>query len=259
MVQVVGDQGYTEQPRRRRWSRELGWQTVREWRGPVESVTALVPSLMAYADEIEVEEGVPAKVTAYISDDDSGGAPQDREELELDGNDLERPLELHPWWKANVTNYDAWVAAVAVLKSDIEGQVRGVGVPQEGRKIEPKHNDYDDEFGTQNVNRLRDCLLVDTQNYSAAQYVLRHTVHAGSRSAYKASMAGVNRVVSSADLPSNADAKFNLPPDVEWLKKPPHVQRVGMRYRITQEYWAAKQWLWLYGGTADLSDVTAEG
>jgi hypothetical protein len=243
---VIGDSGATEQAQKRRWSQERGWQTVRTWVGPVAAIRTLVPSLTSSADEVEVTESSPAEVVAYFGDDGVSGDPVVSEELELVGNDLERPLELHPWWKDNESSHPGFIKAVAQIRKDMDNPA--VDVPAK---------DYDTAFSCSQANKYRDCILIGTTSYVAAQYVLRHTVHSGTRSSYKASMSDVNKVVSSGSLPSHAKAKFSLPPTGEWLKKAPQVQRIGLRYRITQEYWHAAKWLFTYGGTGTASTETA--
>lgn len=90
-----GTDDFTEQPKQTRWQRGRGWETLREWQGPLDesqinTVTAAADA--AGAEEIAVVRGWPTVITAAIP---SGPAEDVDTEWSLEPYDLNKSLASH--------------------------------------------------------------------------------------------------------------------------------------------------------------------
>ena len=103
---VKGSQGFTEQPKKRKWTPEGGWVTEREWHGPnTDSVVrAQEEAVKALgAESISTDTGIPAIITASFSDNNNGGITVVDPDLsernavwELIPMQIDKLIETHP-------------------------------------------------------------------------------------------------------------------------------------------------------------------
>ena len=277
---VRGVNAFTEQPLRRRYRIENGWETVRTWKGPNTSslINAKEDELVTLgAQQIETTRGKPTIIEASFPDD-PGPTRSELIQMEADAEweliptDLSRRLGSH-----GVFNKSLGESPVAILRidGDIEQGIAG-GV------------DYEAIYTTAGeMNGYRDLKIAGTEEYLAWSFVLRKTMSSSKRSTYKidfqnngktdgwvvpwdaiqipssvkfiqpyvhmynsGAMGIPGAAVKSGTTPGWCDIYIN-----EWLQKPAGLISArggGMRkYHIVREWLGAIQWngLIYHGGT----------
>lgn len=82
-----------------------------------------------------------------------------------------------------------------------------------------------------------------------SSYSLRRTYTVSGRTTLAATYTGVNTVEAPPNI-STANTLIGVLPSGEWLKKGPVVRSLPRRkWHVQQEWWWAKQWAKVYGGT----------
>lgn len=219
----------------------------RRWEGPATDVNTFVGTSMpgGWTEWDSEENGDLAIVSAIYQTPDS--APSGDEGLvlrtwELDGNDLEQSLWVHP----EITSWMSGQSLTDILNNRriIERVVNGdqpLELPAPGEE-EP-------------FDRLIDRLIRGTESLTVAQYVLRKIELVVIGSSIVASHTNVNKQFTYAQLataePSLADQNLVAASGLtalKWLKRTPTVKRSNANlWEISLEYWGADVWdSWLY-------------
>lgn len=241
-----GSTDLLEQPKRRTWSMEAGWATVRTWVGPKEATEAWAFKLSTTAGVSQVEssdDGAVGTVSATYPDPQTPGTnPSLNVTWELIGNSLEKPLETH----SSIQSSDATIRGqLAKAKKYAMNPDEDLTPDQIAAKIAA----FDDK-----VKNWYALYSQGVTGYEVTYYVLRKTIKVASGDQVRASLSNGNKVEAPTGVPTDL---FDIPvdygdsaTDYTWLKRPPTVTYLGRgKYSIQQEWWGAKWSQILYGGT----------
>lgn len=258
---VVGNNIFHEQPEAKRLVDGV-WKRTRTWIGSdalvddkVDDVVALSPA----PEEVSVQRGFPAVIEAQFGDDgagaESGTDIAERTAVwELIGQDLEKPIELHPMFNTSGSS----TSAIEQMNEAIrKGTARGTN--------------WDTVFGNgSNAQKFVNYKLRGIDSFISFTYIIRKTIVFSSAVALRAefSTSQVNtipgKVCTYAQINVPARAKFEQPrvhtastsnpttwtdPTLDqWLIKAPSVkwQKGKQLWEFTREYWGAEKWADLY-------------
>lgn len=244
---VIGKQDMTEQPGRFREVNGVE-ATVREFRGPRDGIPGKMADLRVNAPLgtiFEVDSAAPASIimTSPTADD------RDLERnavWELIGNDLDKPLALHPYYKVSGTDASIIEEADAAIRKGTAGQV-----------------DWDTLHATLNIQHYVDLRLRGVDTFISFSYIVRKTLTFTEAREFEAAFDRVTDipggVISWRQVGVPPRAKFKQPkvrtwdPDdlkwenkflVEWLVKSPTIRWVKKpaSWSLVREYWGAELW-----------------
>lgn len=257
---VIGKNEMTEQPLRKRYS-DGKWQLIKSWRGPASLVDDKVTDVQSAESPEDIDVDVqPAATIAIAIGDANAGNVDDTAIWELLGQDLEKPLALHPYYNKSGASTDYIEEADEAIRKGIA-----------------RITDWDTLHAGFNIQHYVDCRLRGIDSYITSTYIVRKSVTFTTKTAYKAEFASAKdipgKVIAWTDLEIPASAKFDQPQvhtayfdgswkwkDLalnEWLVKSPQVRwHKGQRiWEVTREWWGAEKWLkYIYdGGTYEPS------
>jgi hypothetical protein len=228
-----------EQPSEREYNAQTGWRTVRRWRGTREACELFVPQLLNSVNSfrINVEDGSPmATIEGWVDNAQDGSSVDSEAQIttawEVFGNDLEKDIFDHPRFAALA------VGDREVLKSFRDGSL-----------------DYNEAAfqlsGAPDAADYLDALDSKQESYTVAQIVLRRTKSVASLAAVYCINSNANKTYTRAQLiaaegvPSAVITE--MPSTGKWLARTGQkAQQSNGRYQITQEWWHADTWSFLY-------------
>jgi hypothetical protein len=235
-VQILGYNGMTEQPRRRRKRMGEPAVDVRTWKGPKAMAERLAAALEAAGTaNVEISgNGAGRTVTAeFAASPEGGGGPNSGgEEIKwtCDFEVLNKPIETHPDFRHPAIARSLMVEIKKALDE------------HDSTKL----NDWAATGGT-NVREYVKRKLIGEDYYELYIYVVRKTTVTSIQSTIVASFTGINAVTKNDPTAKpNANpfgrARFKFPPG-EYKKCPPRVSDVGKgKVEIVEEWRQAEKW-----------------
>lgn len=219
----VKGQNLVEQKKRRTWSTDTGWATVRIWEGTQAGIDALAANLLNLGQAVSIDiSGSGAKYILSATYPDSGDQQgTDNQAIqsatwELYSNDIQQPIRTHPYFDPDENGGgDALRALYSKIDADIADGV------------------VEDTYGNAIADAYKNRAVKGVTHYLISQWVLRRTITAGRDTSIRASMSNVNKI----EAPPAPSAMLDNLPSLVWIKKSPQVTQRNNRYDIVQEWW----------------------
>ena len=255
---VVGPSDFVEQPKRTDETDGIE-TTIREWQGPASGVEDKIDEIKEELspDSISVEKSPRSVIIATFADvplDVAAMDPEDNAVWELIGQDLQKPLQVHPYYHTTDVAPSMIERADQMIRKGTAGSI-----------------DWDTEYGAafhmQHYVSLR---LFGIDSYIDFSYIIRKTYTFSNEADFKAEFSMPKdipgTVISWNDLVVPDRVKFEQPKVhhwdknaeawvdkllVEWLVKSPNVkqQKRPKGWQLIREYWGAEAWAkYIYDG-----------
>jgi len=277
--QVIGVNAFIEQAKKRTFSRQNGWATVRTWIGPKAKAEAKADELeLDGAESIDVQEGVPAIITATYPDDAGDTRDEDNQAeanaiWEIQCSEMEKDLRTHGKFNKSISS----APVLALIDKELEQGI-AIGASSYGSK------DYDTLYADKGeLNKYVALKGMGVESYLSFRWTVRKTVSSSRKStlkwqnAYGPQNIPDGQIVEWSKILVPNNAKIVQPalyifggPTVDgssndwhflpinaWMQKPATVtyEKSGRnrKYQLVREWIGAVTWSGtLYcGGTAD--------
>ena len=243
---VIGPSDFSEQPKKTEEADGI-LTTLREWQGPASGVEDKI-------EEIK-EELVPQRISAAKSPLSviqatfcTSIAPDldDNAVWELIGRDLDKPLQVHPYYKTTNRSSEIIELADQKIRKGVAGSV-----------------DWDTEYPDMNIQDYVNRRLHGIDSYISFSYIVRKTLTFTDDYQYRVAFSRIveipGRVITWSKIAVPDRVKFAQPTVHQWnsttkawgnvaldqwLIKSPGVrqQKRPIGWTLTREYWGAEDW-----------------